>query len=113
MQWPMRGPIEPKDNFDNWFGPGKLLLLVGVLIVILYPGIVFGTQAFAYRDAGLFTYPAAYYLRDCFWHGRLPFWNPYNNCGIPFLAQWNTATLYPGSLIYLLLPMPWGHNMKN
>jgi hypothetical protein len=107
----MRGPAEPKDSFDNWFGPGKLLLLVGILIVISYPGIVFGTQAFAYRDAGLFTYPVAYYFRDCFWHGRLPLWNPYNNCGIPFLAQWNTLTLYPGSVIYLLLPMPWGLNV--
>src|SRR4051812_28507560 len=37
----------------------------------------------------------------------MPLWNPLNNCGIPFLAQWNTQTLYPGSLFYLLFPLPW------
>jgi hypothetical protein len=37
----------------------------------------------------------------------MPLWNPLNNCGMPFLAQWNTLSLYPLSLIYLLLPMPW------
>ena len=37
-------------------------------------------------------------------------WNPYNNCGMPFLAQWNTLALYPPSLFYELLPMPWAMN---
>lgn len=107
----MRGPGESQKSFDSWFTAGRLLLLLGVLIVISYPGIVAGTRAFAYRDAGLFTYPVAYYFRDCFWHGQWPLWNPYNNCGIPFLAQWNTLTLYPPSLIYLLPPMPWSLNV--
>ncbi len=106
----MRDPAEPPNSFDNWFSAGRLLLLLGVLIVISEPGIVFGTRVFTYRDAGLFTYPVTYYFRDSFWHGHWPLWNPYNNCGIPFLAQWNTLTLYPGSLIYLLLPMPWSLN---
>lgn len=87
------------------------MLLLGVLIVLSQPGIVLGTRVFTYRDAGLFTYPVTYYFRDCFWHGKWPLWNPYNNCGIPFLAQWNTMTLYPGSFIYLLLPMPWSLNV--
>jgi hypothetical protein len=107
----MRGPGEPQDSFDGWFSAGRLLFLLGVLVVISYPGIVFGTRVFTYRDAGLFTYPVTYYFRDCFWHGHWPLWNPYNNCGIPFLAQWNTLTLYPPSLIYLLLPMPWSLNI--
>jgi len=33
--------------------------------------------------------------------------NPLNDFGLPFLAQWNTMTLYPGSLIYLLFPLSW------
>src|SRR5207237_5549523 len=37
----------------------------------------------------------------------LPLWNPLNNCGIPFLAQWNTLVVYPGSLFLLILPLPW------
>ena len=59
------------------------------------------------RDFGFFALPVASYQRECFWHGQLPLWNPYNNCGVPFLAQWNTMPLYPPALIYLLLPLEW------
>src|SRR5208283_4574480 len=45
--------------------------------------------------------------RACFWRGELPFWDPYNNCGVPFLAQWNTMPLYPPALLYLTLPLQW------
>src|SRR5579862_5363393 len=101
----MRGPGESPNNFDSWFTAPRMLFLLGALVVVTYPGIVFGTSVFTYRDAGLFTYPVTYYFRDCARHGQWPLWNPYNNCGIPFLAQWNTLTLYPLSLIYLALPM--------
>ena len=60
---------------------------------------------------GQFGYPLAQFHRESFWRGEIPFWNPYNNCGLPFLAQWNTLVLYPGSLIYLLLPLPFGMNI--
>jgi hypothetical protein len=59
------------------------------------------------RDYGFFAYPLAHFQQECFRHGELPLWDPYNNCGVPFLAQWNTMPLYPPSLIYLLLPLPW------
>ena len=83
MLWPMRGPGESQDSFDSWFSAGRLLFLLGILTVISYPGVLFGTRVFSYRDAGLFTYPVTYYFRDCFWRGHWPLWNPYNNCGIP------------------------------
>src|SRR5207249_3589776 len=56
---------------------------------------------------GAFGYPLAKFHRDCFWSGQWPIWNSLSSCGIPYLAQWNTMTLYPLSLIYLLLPLPW------
>jgi len=60
---------------------------------------------------GQFSYPLAQFHREAFWRGEIPFWNPFNNCGLPFLAQWNTLALYPGSLIYLLLPLSWSLNL--
>src|SRR5439155_24997594 len=62
---------------------------------------------FYFRDYGIFGYPLAKYHRDCFWNGEWPIWNSLNSCGIPYFAQWNTMVLYPLSLIYLLLPLPW------
>jgi hypothetical protein len=97
-------------DLDRVFTAKCLMLLLGVLIFVSYPDIVLGTHAFFFRDAGQFSYPLAYYLHDCFWRAEIPLWNPYNNCGIPFLAQWNTLVLYPGSLFYELLPLPWSLN---
>ena len=70
-----------------------------------------GSGTFVARDFGDFSYPVAHYQRECFWHGELPLWNPYNECGTPFLAQWNTMCLYPPALFYLLLPLRWSLGM--
>ncbi len=75
--------------------------------------VVGGQRTFFYRDFGVFTYPVAQYFRECFWRGELPLWNPLNNCGVPLLAQWNTAVLYPPSLFYLLFPLSWSLGVFN
>jgi hypothetical protein len=77
------------------------------LLVITFPQVVAGFEIFGYLDFGQFAFPIAFYHRESFWRGEWPFWNALNNCGVPFLAQWNTLTLYPPSLFYLLLPFPW------
>jgi hypothetical protein len=94
-------PIAP------WFTPWRFALLLALLILATFPQVLSGLETFVIRDYGFFAYPLAHFQRECFWHGELPFWNPYNNCGVPFLAQWNTMPLYPPSLIYLLLPLHW------
>ncbi len=80
------------------------LLLAVVLVAWRWP-IFFGGESFIYRDFGYFGYPLAFHHRASFWDGVIPLWNPLNHCGIPFLAQWNTMVLYPGSFLYLLLPL--------
>jgi hypothetical protein len=91
----------------NWFAPSRFALLLALLVFASFPQVVLGVQTFIARDYGFFAYPLAYFQKQCFWHGQIPFWDPYNYCGIPFLAQWNTMPLYPPSLIYLLLPLTW------
>ena len=91
----------------DWLNTRRFALLLAGLIFAAFPQVVLGLQTFVVRDFGFFAYPLAYYQRQCFWHGQLPQWDPYNNCGVPFLAQWNTMPLYPPSLLYLLLPLGW------
>ncbi len=91
----------------EWFTPGRFAILLALVIFAANPEVVLGWQTFYYRDFGFFAYPLAHYHRDRFWHGEIPLWNPLNNCGLPFLAQWNTLVLYPGSLFYLLFPLSW------
>ncbi|MGD0252704.1 MAG: hypothetical protein ABSC01_08400 [Verrucomicrobiota bacterium] len=91
----------------NWFTPLRFGILLALLIFAAFPQVLLGLQTFVVRDYGFFAYPLACFQQQCFQHGELPLWNPYNNCGVPFLAQWNTMPLYPPSLIYLLLPLTW------
>ena len=99
------------ETFDNrpfnWFTPLRFGILLAALIFAAFPQVLLGLQTFIVRDYGFFAYPLAYFQQLCFHRGELPFWDPYNNCGVPFLAQWNTMPLYPPSLIYLLLPLTW------
>ena len=95
---------------DAWFSPGRFAALLAALLCGAFGGVVLGTDSFFFRDFGTLAYPFIHYQRECFWRGELPLWNPLSNCGAPFLAQWNTLTLYPLSLVYLILPLPWSLN---
>ncbi|MGB0579229.1 MAG: hypothetical protein ACPGVU_05955, partial [Limisphaerales bacterium] len=88
---------------NSWIFAGVL----GLLICFAFPSIILGTESFVLRDFGLFGYPLAHYHKAAILNGEIPLWNPNNYCGIPFFAQWNTMVLYPGSLIYILFPLPW------
>jgi hypothetical protein len=100
------GPVS-RQAADDWLTPRRFAALLGVLIAAVYPEVLTGQATFFHRDFAVFGYPLAFYHRESFWRGEIPLWNPLNDCGLPFLAQWNTLTLYPGSLIYLLLPLSW------
>ena len=92
---------------ERWWRPkifGWLLLL---LLVASFPLVWMGVRSFFFRDYGVLAYPVVAWHKEIFWQGEWPLWNPYSNCGAPFLAQWGAMALYPPSLIYLLLPLPW------
>ncbi len=91
----------------DWCGPRRFALLLAALILAAFWKVLLGFETFAVRDFGFFSYPVACFQKECFWKGQLPWWNPLNCCGLPFLAQFNTLALYPFSLIYLLLPLTW------
>ena len=95
----------------DWFTPGRFSLILAALILASFPGVLFGTETFFYRDYGVLGFPFIYFHHESFWHGELPLWNPLSNCGAPFLAQWGTLALYPLSLIYLLFPLPWSRGV--
>lgn len=93
------------------FTPGRFAVLLALLLGAAFPGVVLGTESFFHRDFGVLAYPTVVYHREAFWRGEVPFWNPLSHGGVPFLAQWGTMPLYPGALLYLLLPLPWSLNL--
>ncbi|MEW6304880.1 MAG: hypothetical protein AB1705_15500 [Verrucomicrobiota bacterium] len=90
----------------DWFGLPMFAGVVALILFAAFPDVWLGSRSFFYRDYGVLGYPAMHHLRESLLNAELPLWNPYSNCGAPFLAQWGTMALYPGSLL-LLLPMPW------
>lgn len=93
--------------FERWLRPLPFGIFLALALCACFPKVLGGLESFYTRDYGALAYPNIHFHHEMFWQGEIPFWNPYSNCGQPFLAQWGTMTLYPGALIYLLLPLPW------
>jgi hypothetical protein len=49
-------------------------------------------------------YPWRHFAAQTVHAGTLPLWNPYQFCGTPFVANSQSAVLYPGNLLFYLLP---------
>jgi hypothetical protein len=102
---------DPGPSLEQWLRPLPFGIFLALALFACFPSVWLGAESFFARDYGVLAFPNISFQRECFWRGELPLWNPYSNCGQPFLAQWGTMTLYPGALIYLLLPLPWSLGM--
>ena len=91
--------------------PARFAAFLALILLLCFLPVLLGRSTFYFRDFGIFGYPLAHHLRESLLQGQIPFWNPYNSLGLPFLAQWNTLALYPGSVLYLVLPLPWSLNL--
>jgi len=82
-----------------------LYLVVAALFVrlkILAPGV--DPDAISSADLRTLYYPLMQYGFGLLRHGTLPLWNPYQSCGVPFLADPSIGFLYPLYLPFLFLP---------
>ena len=88
-----------------------LILIVtclGALFLICYTPVLFLDHQFAYRDAGNYYYPLNKRVQADWNHGRWPLWEPEENAGMPLLGNPTAAVLYPGKLVFAILPYAWG-----
>ncbi len=89
--------------------PALLLLGLGctfTLFLACFHAVLFQGHQFAYRDAGHFYYPLYRVVQQEWAAGRWPWWNPWQNAGSPLLGMPMAAVLYPGKLLYAMLPYP-------
>ncbi len=82
----------------NLLGIGILLLITAAFF---YP-MLFDGKVIFYRDYNLITYPIRYFLGQSFNQWAIPFWVPYANGGMPFMATFHPGVFYPPSLLFLL-----------
>jgi len=77
------------------------------LLLALAGPVLFQPNTFVFRDAGHFYYPLFEFAQSEWGAGRVPLWDPYENCGTPLLANPTASIFYPGKLIFALpLPFP-------
>jgi Bacterial membrane protein YfhO len=78
-------------------------------LVVAYwvAAFVFGGRelAFANSDVLFYFYPTYDAVARWLRAGQLPLWNPYQLCGIPWLATVMAGFFYPPHLLYLVLPV--------
>ena len=81
-------------------------MFVAAFLICFRP-IVFEDRQFAYRDAGNYYYPLNKRVQAEWSAGRWPLWEPEENAGMPLLGNPTAAVLYPGKIVFALLPYPW------
>ena len=83
------------------------LICFTVLVVACYGTALFGGGQFAFRDASHFYYPLYYRVQQEWASGHLPLWEPRENSGMPILGSPMAAVLYPGKILFAILPYAW------
>src|SRR5207237_1649977 len=79
---------------------------------IVTPGLAIASSArplvrnevLTFRDHADYFQPLRYFTAVELRNFRLPFWNPYNASGEPWLANPQTAVFYPPFWIFLIVP---------
>jgi hypothetical protein len=86
------------------------IVIAGCLLALLYAcygNVLLRGRQFGYRDAAHFYYPLYQRVQDEWNAGRWPLWEPEENGGMPLLGNPTAAVLYPGKIVYAVLPYPW------
>jgi hypothetical protein len=78
--------------------------LAAAALAFYYP-LVFLGRALVDYDAFVYFYPQRVFLARSLLAGRIPLWDPDLFLGAPFLANPQTAVLYPPSWLFLLGPV--------
>ncbi|MFN0018145.1 MAG: hypothetical protein ACKVP0_07800, partial [Pirellulaceae bacterium] len=95
---------------ESQFRPSSFLIRTSSLIwiVVLLPvAVFFGPvlvtgRSFAMRDAAHFYHPLLEWTAHEWGQGRVPLWNPDENCGVPVVADASSSVFYPGKLVFAL-----------
>ncbi len=88
-----------------------LLLLVlacfGALFLWFFAPVLFQDRQFGFRDAGHYYYPLHARVQKEWEARRWPLWEPEENGGMPLLGNPTAAVLYPGKVVFAVLPYKW------
>jgi hypothetical protein len=87
--------------------PILLLFCFVAVFLACYAPALSSSRQFGYRDAAHYYYPLYERVQREWTEMRWPLWEPEENAGVPLLGNPTAAVMYPGKVIYAVLPYPW------
>jgi hypothetical protein len=85
--------------------------VTGLLALGFFAPAIFAGQVPIFRDFVNVFIPFRLYAAHAIANGRLPLWAPEASFGVPFLANYQSAVLYPPSFIIDVIPNPVGFGL--
>ncbi len=78
-----------------------IALLFLTLPFLAFPELIWGGKTLYWTDLSWIHYPRHIFAASEWLAGRVPLWDPYEDTGIPLLAESQVGVLYPFSLLFL------------
>jgi hypothetical protein len=95
-----------KFTFKTYLNGIDLWILTGILVAIssifIIPALL--NRAIMPGDDVIQNFPLRIFSAELIRSGHLPLWNPYSFSGTPLLAGFNSGSLYPASLLFVIMP---------
>ena len=82
----------------------RLVLLSTVLVPFCccFGATLWGDRTLGFRDAANYFFPLFEWQSSEWAAGRIPLWNPHDNCGMPVVGDATSSVFYPGKLLFAL-----------
>lgn len=80
---------------------GWPLLLFLILPLLAFPELILGRQTLYWTDLSWIHFPRHLFAAEEWLAGRVPLWDPYEDTGLPLLAESQVGVLYPPSALFL------------
>lgn len=91
-----------RDSRKTAFTVIMLVIVVLGLFLWFFGKALFTSRSFVFRDAAHYYYPLFEWSSREWSRGRVPLWNPQENCGVPVAADATSSVFYPGKLLFVL-----------
>lgn len=83
-----------------------VLILLAALTVIFFFPVLFLGKTFYFRDLTFIFHPWRALCSQAVQCGEMPLWDPYAFCGMPLLANWQSAVFYPFDIFFYTFRFP-------
>ncbi|MBN1384019.1 MAG: YfhO family protein [Elusimicrobia bacterium] len=84
------------------------IIFLFFIIIFQYSETLFQNKTFFIRDLTFIFQPWKTAVCESLINGRMPLWDPYSYCGMPFMANFQSAVFYPFSVIFYIFGFIYG-----